>query len=182
MSVVFSPPSHILLLGVAGSLYNQVITISGETPPYGVIIQGRIPGITISVQNESIILNGTPKIMGTFTFTIIVIDSNNLTKNQTYKIRFELTKFADDLEEIRENAINLKNNYNDDIYELLFYDFKTARFNLSQIPDPITHDLIKSIIDGLFDIVDSPYIALNDSLEIVITTLPSTIRFIRGLS
>lgn len=182
MLLTFTPSGHILLLGVAGYQYNQIISISGGIPPYNIILQGRLPGITMSIQNTEIILSGIPKIMGTFSFTLIITDSNNFTQNQTYKIKFSLEKFAKDLEQLRQNAISLKLNYSDKLFETLYYDFKTARINLLQIQDPSIYDIVKSVLNGLYDIIGSPYILLDDSLEIVITTLPSTIRFIQGLS
>lgn len=181
MNIGFNPPGTKLLLCVAGYDYNETITITKGIPPYNIIIQGRLPGITIAEQEESVTLNGIPKIMGIFTFTIIVTDSKEITKSQTYKIKISLGKFAEDLENLRENAITLKSQYSDKLYNVLYYDFQRVRSNLLQIPDLVTQDLIKSTIDGLFDIVDNPYIPFNDSLEIVITTLPSTIRFIKAL-
>ncbi len=181
MNIGFNPPGTKLLLCVAGYDYNEIIAITKGVPPYNIIIQGRLPGITISNHEESIILSGNPKTMGTYTFTIIVTDSNQITNSQTYKIKISLGKFAEDLNNLRENAITLKDHYSNKLYNVLYYDFQTVRFNLSQICDLATYDLIRSTIEGLFDIVDNPYISLNDSLEIVITTLPSTIRFIKSL-
>lgn len=181
MNINFTPPGNKALLATAGVPYYQIIEINEGRIPYDVIIQGRLPGIRFSVFDSSITLDGTPKIMGIFTFTLVVTDSNKHSKTQSYTIKISLDKLANDLEELRENAIALKNRYSSYEHELLYYNFKTARFNLVQITDPPTYDLIESIIEGLYNIVDSEFIRLDDSLEILITTLPPTIRFIRNM-
>jgi hypothetical protein len=97
-------------------------------------------------------------------------------------VTFTLQKFAEDLGDLLENATLLKNKFNYHEYELLFYNFRLAQSNYYQIPNRNDREIVESVIDGLYDIVDSEYVSLNDSLELIITTLPVTIRLINNLA
>jgi hypothetical protein len=182
MGVIFNPSGYRLPPGIAGSPYKQTIDIEGGHPPYEIIIQGNWPGIKINFIDNSLIFGGTPSVMGTFAFTIIVMDSKKITGNKSYVVTFTLQKFAEDLGDLLENATLLKNKFNYHEYELLFYNFRLAQSNYYQIPNRNDREIVESVIDGLYDIVDSEYVSLNDSLELIITTLPVTIRLINNLA
>jgi uncharacterized repeat protein (TIGR03803 family) len=67
-----------LASGELGSAYSQMLQESGGTPPYSWSnSSGTLPsGLTL---NTSGLISGTPTVAGTFQFTVMVTDANNLT-------------------------------------------------------------------------------------------------------
>ncbi len=83
--LVFSTASP-LPSGVAGTGYSDIIFASGGTPPYTFSIVGNAPpGLAI---DPSGYLSGTPAQIGTFTFTVQVVDSAQISATKQYQIAF----------------------------------------------------------------------------------------------
>ena len=86
--------------GTVGTLYDDYVSISGGTAPYDCSKTGTLPpGLEISVmdiveENSSgasftgsgIVLHGTPIQAGTYTFTVIVKDSQGTTASRTFTV------------------------------------------------------------------------------------------------
>ena len=119
--------------------------------------------------------------MGTYSFTITMMDSNNETYNKSFTIKISLGNLVKYLEELREGAIYLKKYHSKYEYGLLLHEFYRIQYYYNQITDHDILDLLESIIVGLQDIIENPYIHIDDALDIMITTLPITIRFIKSL-
>lgn len=194
MSAGFNQQSIILPEGIAGSDYSHSIIIARGVPPYNIVIQGRVPGLTISqiystspfIENNQlpvhqILIEGEPKQMGTYSFTITVIDLNDDIYNKSFSIKISLGNIVKYLEDLRESAIYLRKNHSQYEYRNLLHDFYRFQYYYHQVTDHNTLDLIESIIVGLQDIIENPYINIDDALDIMITTLPSTIRLVKDL-
>jgi hypothetical protein len=181
MNIFFSPSDSDLPSAIAGISYNQLIDIAGGNPPYEILFQGRIPGITPHIMDESVFLTGVPTKIGIFTFTITVLDFDNIIKSQSYNLRITLQKFANHLEKIRQNAIYLNNIYSSHEFQILYENLINTESYYSYIYDQKVVRLLKSIIYGLIDLLYNPYLPTRNLLEIIITTLPNTIRYIEHL-
>ena len=86
-----------------GATYNQTVTASGGTAPYGYVIAGgNLPaGLTLSAAG---VLSGTPTAGGSFTFTVAVI--------ATEPFAIVNTAIVDDGEETLElTAITIANGF-----------------------------------------------------------------------
>jgi len=188
MNVGFNPHGTVLPTGIAGSNYYHNIIITKGVGPYNIIFQGRVPGLEISFLYSSsteganqIVIKGTPKQMGTYTFTITMMDSKEDTYNRSYTIKISLANFVKYLEDLREAAIYLRKYQSKYEYNCLIHDFYRFQYYCYPITDHETLDLIESTIIGLQDIIENPYVDIDDALDIMIATLPSTIRFIQSL-
>jgi archaellum component FlaC len=193
MSVGFNQQSIILPEGIAGSDYFHNIIIARGGTPYNIIIQGRVPGLTISqvystssfIENNQVVhqilIEGEPKQMGTYSFTITMMDLNDDIYNKRFSIKISLGNIVKYIEDLRESAIYLRKNHSQYEYRNLLHEFYRFQYYYHQITDHNTLDLIESIIVGLQDIIENPYIHIDDALDIMITTLPSTIRLVKDL-
>ena len=185
MNVGFNPHGTVLPTGIAGSYYLHNITITKGVAPYNIIIQGRVPGLEISISSiegaDQIVIKGTPKQMGTYSFTITMMDSKEDTYNRSYTIKISLANFVKYLEDLRKAAIYLRKYHSQYEYSCLINDFYRFQYYCYPITDHDTLDLIESTIIGLQDIIENPYVDIDDALDIMIATLPSTIRFIQSL-
>jgi hypothetical protein len=78
--IIGAIPGYCLL----GQLFNSVLSISGGTSPYSVVVaSGSLPpGISLS----GLTLNGTPNLVGTYSFALTVTDTNGLASTQSFQI------------------------------------------------------------------------------------------------
>ncbi len=71
--------------GIVGTAYSETISTTGGTGPYTYTLQsGSLPaGCSLS---SSGVISGTPTTAATYTFTVLVTDSNGITGTQTFQI------------------------------------------------------------------------------------------------
>jgi hypothetical protein len=78
--------SSILPAASVGENYDATISVSGGTAPYVFsLISGQLPtGVILGTEKGTI--SGTPSLVGSFTFSILVSDSRGLSKQQSLQI------------------------------------------------------------------------------------------------
>lgn len=72
--------------GITGIAYSETVSAQGGTAPYGFIVtSGSLPsGTTLTAPTG--VIAGTPTVVGTFSFTIRVADTNGFTGSQAFSI------------------------------------------------------------------------------------------------
>ncbi|SCB47007.1 Putative Ig domain-containing protein, partial [Rhizobium miluonense] len=84
-TLTFSPASGALAAGMMNAAYNQTVTASGGTSPYGYGVTGTLPaGLTLNHATGAI--TGTPTASGNYSFSISATDANNATTSAAYTI------------------------------------------------------------------------------------------------
>lgn len=83
---VLTFPINSLAGGIANTLYNQTITVSGGVAPYNYTISnGSLPpGLSLASTTGTI--TGTPTTPGSYTFTVTVTDAQNNSANKVFTI------------------------------------------------------------------------------------------------
>jgi len=75
----------VLPSAVVGSAYNATVSVSGGTAPYNFTVSSGLPsGLTLGASTGTI--SGTPTQSGSFSFTISVTDSKNLSGKQSFTL------------------------------------------------------------------------------------------------
>lgn len=70
--------------GTLGVPYSAALSVAGGTPPYGFRIVGALPdGLTLSPAGA---ISGTPEMLGTFTFSVEVVDSRQRTAHRPFTV------------------------------------------------------------------------------------------------
>ncbi|MBI4548082.1 MAG: putative Ig domain-containing protein [Ignavibacteriae bacterium] len=77
--------------GVAGTVYNQLITASGGTEPYTFTISSGVLPSGLSLSSSGT-LSGTPSAIGDFSFTVTVTDAQGCTGSQEYTFTIDCPK------------------------------------------------------------------------------------------
>ena len=73
--------------GIAGTLYDESLTITGGTAPYTFSRAGSVPsGLTFSISGQNLVLRGTPTQAGNFSFTLTVSDSQGASTSKAFTI------------------------------------------------------------------------------------------------
>ncbi|MBD8689952.1 Ig-like domain-containing protein, partial [Rhizobium sp. CFBP 13644] len=81
----FSPSAGSLSGGVVGTVYNQTISASGGTAPYGFSVTGGTLPAGLSLTSAGT-LSGTPTVAGNASFTITARDANSASSSVTYTL------------------------------------------------------------------------------------------------
>lgn len=186
MNAAFNLLKTALPTARAGSDYFHKIIITRGVAPYNIVVQGKIPGleifyISLDESTHEIIIQGMPARFGEYNFTITMIDSKEDIYNKSYTLKITLDNLLDYLNDLLHQAIYLLENYNEFEYEWYVRDFHKIQYYYPLINNSDAINLLDSIFVGSQVILANTYINIDDALDIIIKTLPITIRFIQNL-
>jgi hypothetical protein len=72
--------------GQAGTAYSYTVQVANGTPPYGFLVSANNLPDGLSLNASTGVINGTPKVAGSSTFTITASDAAKATTSKTYTV------------------------------------------------------------------------------------------------